>query len=358
VKIAITHPYAWPAVRRGAERMVVEMTRSLAARGHSVTVFTSGRPDIPGGRVVGLRRLHPRDDVHELAFGLRVAPHLLAGRFDAVHSLMPCDAAAAVLTARVAGHRVVYEELGIPDPDYWRQRRDGRIRHWLVPRVDVYACMSEYAAAELQRVFGRPAVVVPGGVRLAEFEPARREPTPTVLFSGALSEPRKGLADLLQAVALLLPGMPELRLWLSGPGDVSAQLARLPGAVRAAVEVLPLGGPHEQSGRYSRAWVTALPSVRDSFGLVLIESLAAGTPIVVSNDAAPPSLVSKGTGAIAEPGDAVSLAAALREALELARRPETAERCRRSAAAFDWDAAIAPRLEDLYSGRAPLEAAA
>src|SRR5947209_9787647 len=215
VKIAITHPYAWPAVRRGAERMVVEMTRSLAARGHSVTVFTSGRPDIPGGRVVGLRRLHPRDDVHELAFGLRVAPHLLAGRFDAVHSLMPCDAAAAVLTARVAGHRVVYEELGIPDPDYWRQRRDGRIRHWLVPRVDVYACMSEYAAAELQRVFGRPAVVVPGGVRLAEFEPARREPTPTVLFSGALSEPRKGLADLLQAVALLLPGMPELRLWLS-----------------------------------------------------------------------------------------------------------------------------------------------
>lgn len=353
MRIAITHPYSWPEVRRGAERMIVETARSLAGRHHDVTVYTTGRPEIPGARCVVLRPVGRDPFLRELAFGGGVARHLLTGRFDAVHCMMPFDAAAAVATRSVGGHRVVYEELGIPDRSYWATRRDGRVRRWLVDRVDVYGCMSRYAADALQTQFGRRGEIIPGGVRLDQFRPGPRRPEPTILFSGALTEPRKGLAVLLEAFALLRAERGDLRLWLSGPGDPSDLLAALPPQVRDGVEQLPVGDPEGQSERYSAAWVTALPSTWDSFGLVLIESLAAGTPIVVANDAAPPSLVTPRTGAVAEPGDADSLAEALRRGLELAADPATAALCRDYAARFDWDSAIAPLLETLYGGREP-----
>lgn len=355
MRIAITHPYSWPDVRRGAERMIVETARCVAARGHEVTVYTTGRPGVPGVRCVSLLPVRRDPFLHEMLFGAQVAPRLLAGRYDAVHCMMPFDAAAAVATAARGGHRVVYEELGIPDPEFWASRRDGRVRRWLVDRVDVYGCMSPYAADALAARFGRQATVIPGGVRLDQFRPGRRAERPTVLFSGALTEPRKGLAVLLGAVGLLLGERPDLQLWLSGPGDVSPLLRAASREVRDCVEVLPLGAPEGQAERYAEAWVTALPSTWDSFGLVLVESLAAGTPIVVADHAAPPSLVTPSTGAVAAPDDAGALAAALRRGLDLAADPATAGRCRDYAARFDWDGAIAPLLEDLYGRTAPVD---
>jgi glycosyltransferase involved in cell wall biosynthesis len=123
-----------------------------------------------------------------------------------------------------------------------------------------------------------------------------------------------------------------------------------PPAASQRTTVLPLGDPTDQGGRYARSWVTALPSVYDSFGLVLVESLASGTPIVVANHAAPPELAQPGVGTICTPDDAPSLAEALRAGLDLAAHPETASRCRAAAAAYDWDAAIAPLLEEIYAG--------
>ena len=328
--------------------MIVETARSLAARGHRVTVFTSGRPEIPGARLVSLPRKHEDPFDHERHFARQVFPRLLVGRFDVVHSLMPYDAAAAVISGRLVKHRVVYEELGIPDPDWWARRLDGWLRAWLVRTVDVYGCMSEFARTELETRFGRAGDVIPGGVRLDQFTPAERAEEPTILFSGAFTEPGKGLPLLLEAMQLLIESRPTVRLWLSGPGDPAPFLERVDDAVRRRVEHLPIGDPLEQGGRYARAWATVLPSEADSFGLVLIESLASGTPIVVSNQGNPPSLVSATTGAIAEKYEAESLARALDRGLDLALQPGTPDACRASAARFDWDAAIAPLLEELY----------
>jgi phosphatidyl-myo-inositol alpha-mannosyltransferase len=348
MKIAITHPFAWPEVRRGAERMIVETGRALAARGHRVTVFTSGTPDIPGVRVVSLTRRHEDPFEHERHFARQVFPRLLIGRFDVVHSLMPYDAAAAVLSGRLVKHRVVYEELGVPNPDWWARRLDGWLRAWLVRTVDVYGCMSEYARSELETRFGRVGDVIPGGVRLDQFTPGRREPEPTILYSGTLDEPYKGVPRLVDSMELLVEKRPSVRLWLSGQGDSDGLLERASDSVRDRVVRVPLGDPMDQGARYSRAWVTVLPSTGDSFGLVLIESLAAGTPIVVGNSGNPPSLVTPQTGVVAEALDAESLSAALDRGLELATRAETADACRASVARYDWDAAIAPLLEDLY----------
>lgn len=354
MKIAITHPYSWPEVRRGAERITRETARALAARGHDVTLFSAGsaaeRALVDGFLLVRFRRRFADPIRHERWFGARVVPALLVGHFDAVHSLMPYDACAATLTAKVAGHRTVYDEMGVPHRWWVTALPDRHARIWVIRHADVYGCMSEHALEPIERDWGGRGAIIPGGVRLAEFRPVEeRAPQPTILFSGAIDEPRKGLVTLLDALALVAEHTPEVQLWLSGPGDPSDALAQAPAAAQERTKQLPLGAPKEQGRRYGEAWVTALPSQHDSFGLVLIESLASGTPIVVADHGAPLELVEPGVGAVSKAGDATSLAEALETALTLAQDPATAERCREVAARFDWDGAIAPLLEDLYA---------
>jgi glycosyltransferase involved in cell wall biosynthesis len=327
----------------------------MAARGHQVTILTAG--DAAGTTVedgvttVKFRRIFKDAGRHERWFGTRIVPRLLLGRFDAVHSMMAYDALAVVRTRRIAGHRAVYEELGNPYKWFWDTIPDGKVRGRLVHEVDVYGCMSNYTLDVLKREWGRTGDLIPGGVRLSEFAPAAsRETRPTILFSGALSEPRKGLGVLLDAADLLMDDRPDLQLWLSGPGDVEAMLSHATTRVREQVTLLPIGDPGGLSARYATAWVSALPSVGDSFGMVLIETLASGTPIVVADDGAPPQLVTPETGAISVPHDAKSLAGALEEGFRLAQDPATAENCRNFARQFDWDESMGPLLERLYAG--------
>jgi phosphatidylinositol alpha-mannosyltransferase len=357
VKVAVTHPYSWPEVMRGGERILVETARALASRGHSVTILTSGRQ--PGRRqednvsIVTYRRLWKNPARHEAWFAWRIAPELARRRYDVVHSLMPRDALVAIRLARWGGHRTVFQDLGIPVKDWWWDKPDRRARIDVVRRVDVYGCMSKYVLGVLERDHGRRGALIPGGVRLDEFQPApQRTPRPTVLYSGTLAEPRKGIGTLLSAVAIVSKTQPDIQLWLSGPGDPGPLLAAAPVEATKRTEVLELRHPNRQAERYGRAWVTALPSTNEAFGLVLVESLACGTPIVVADDSAPPEMVRPGTGAISRPGDPESLAEALLRGLELAQQPTTAGRCRAVAEGYDWDTALAPALELLYRGDA------
>lgn len=352
MRIALTHPYSWPEVRRGAERIIMETSRALAARGHDVTVYTAGSTagttTVDGARIVRFRRIWRRDWMHERWFGWRVTPHLATGRFDATHSFMPCDAVAAIRTRRVGGHRTLYDEMGVPFLN-WDRRRDGWARHRVAADVDVYGCMSQYALDALRANSDRDGVRIPGGVRVDHFAPGERAKTPTLLFSGAFDVPFKGVAQLLEALAIAADRCPDLRLWLSGPGDGSALLAAAPAAARERTEILPLGEPGDQAARYAQAWATVLPSRRESFGMVMLESLACGTPIVTTDDGAPQELVTETTGATSTAGDPASLADALLRAVDLARRPETVAACRATAEQYDWDTHLAPLLEELYA---------
>ena len=115
--------------------------------------------------------------------------------------------------------------------------------------------------------------------------------------------------------------------------------------------MLGLGEADRQHERYGQAWGTCLPSRADSFGMVLVESLACGTPLVTTTEGAPQELVDEGrTGSLCDPGDEEDLARACLQTLQLARRPETAVACRESARNYDWDEALAPLCERLYNG--------
>lgn len=351
MRIAITHAYSWPEVRRGAERITVETARALAARGHHVTHLTAARrPGVErheGVTTIRLPRLRRTAAGHERDFGRLLVPLLAAGRFDVVHGLGVRDAEAGLR----AGRRTVYENMGVPARAWWDRQPERDAHERLVRDADVYGCMSEYALEALRRDYGREGALIPGGVNLAEFRPApAREPVPTILFSGAVDEPRKGLAFLLAAFALVAEKEPEARLWISGPGDATPLLAAAPPAARERAEVLGLGDARGQAARYGRAWVTALPSIDEVFGLVYLESLACGTPVVGTTSAAAPERVSPGVGFTCEPGDVRGLADACLAALALSREPGIAQACRAAAEPYDWTTGIAPRLEALYAG--------
>lgn len=357
MRVALTHAYCWPEVRRGAERILRELGQALARRGNDVTVFSaaraSGRDTVDGVTTVRLRQWREDGYPHQADFGRRVLPYLVANRFDAVHSMGLRDATAAIRSKRVHPRcQTVITDLGLPIHAWWDlQGEEAKFHERVVRDIDVYGAMSRYALKLLADEYGREGVLTPGGVNLATLVPSeRRTPEPTLLFSGAILEPRKGVATLLDALPLIAKEEPTVRLWLSGPGDPTPLLDAAPVAARKHTDAIGLGEPDAQHHRYGRAWATVLASKYDSFGQALLESLACGTPIVASTHAALPELVGPATGVLCEPDDPESLADACRRAFELARRPETAEACRQSAVPYDWLTSLAPRYERYYAG--------
>ena len=361
MRIAFTHAFCWPEVRRGAERFTQELGAALVRRGHEVTILSAGweptTTELDGVRTVRLQRRRSDGLGHEADFGRRVLPVLLRGQFDVVHSMGRRDAVASIRAARLHRHRrTVITDLGLPSRAFWAHMgKEALFVEKVVRDIDVYSCMSSYALGFLARDYDRTdGVVVPGGVSLDAFAPApARDPRPTLLLSGAFTEPRKGAATVLAALPLIAAAGHDVQLWLSGPGDAEPLLAAAPAEARARTTVLGVGEAEEQAGRYGRAWATVLPSTDDSFGMALIESHACGTPIVVSTDGAPQELVDVGvTGELCEPGDEVGFAAACTRAFALLDDAGTVAACRASAARFDWDLALAPLCEGLYEGRA------
>lgn len=358
LRVALTHVYGWPEVRRGGERYMHELGAALARAGHQVSILTTAATAGRGRQLgvpvrylrrrrVARRRLGPLAD--EVAFALQAAPRLAAGRLDVWHALGTADAAAATAVGLVRPVRSVYTDLGVPVRDYREGRPDRRLHHLVVAHVDSYVCLSTHAASVLERDYGRRAAQVGGGVDLARFQPAEgRSPVPALLYSGVVDEPRKRLALLLHAVDRLLADVPDLELWVSGPGDLDRVLAEAPPRAAQAVVALGTGTVEDQGARYGRAWATVLPSQYEAFGLCLLESLACGTPVVATEDGGGPAdLVHPGSGVMSAPEPA-ALADACREALDLARTPGAVDACRAAAAPYDWSSAIVPAMEELY----------
>jgi glycosyltransferase involved in cell wall biosynthesis len=359
VRVVLSSVHCWPDVRRGGERYVHELGAALRRAGHDVRLLSTGAPPrrtevlgVPVRRLP-VRRLRRYGELDvQAAFGLQSLAHLAApgllGRFDVWHATSTADAAAAALTGRAGRARSVFTDHGFPARRSREQRSDASLHRYVVEHVGAYVCVSAAAADYLRSDYGREACVVSPGVRLDAHTPAPRERRPTVLYAGDLGVPRKGVPLLLEAAALLRDQHPDLQVWLLGPGDPGPALAAAPH------ELVPRCGRADDEtlrDAYARAWVTALPSVAESFGMTVAESLASGTPAVVRADGGGPAEIvsSPEIGRLSGP-TAAELATALGEALELAGRPGTPDACRERARDFDWDLAVVPALTAVYAG--------
>lgn len=362
MRIAIVHPFPWPEVRRGAERYLSDLSWFLQRDGHDVDIVTGtggrGRTDVEDGirvrrrRLFGRRRLE-RFGVNALdSFGVLALPVLVRHRYDVVHALVPSGA----IAARLAGQRTVYTILGHPTPDQLGIRRfDAPLMRAALRAAHRVTVLTEASRESTRFLTDRHLDVLPPGLRKETFAPntnARTGPL-RVLFSADASDERKGAEILLRAFAILLRDQPDARLQHSGVGSVDAALSRLADDERrlvdAAIDRLGPGEPEAVAGRYRAATVTVLPARHEAFGLVLVESLACGTPVVCAADGGPPEIVDDPkVGAVAPLGDAAALADAIRRTAALAADPATPGRCAEHAQRWDWTTSVGPRHVALY----------
>jgi phosphatidylinositol alpha-mannosyltransferase len=216
-----------------------------------------------------------------------------------------------------------------------------------VDRLTVRAAVSEAAKSTAEEVLGGHYELVWNGIDPQAYAQAEPWPTdgPTVLFVGR-HEARKGLAVLIDAVGRLGP---DVRLWIAGEGPETLRL-RESTAADGRIEWLGPIGEIEKRRRLRGADVLCAPSMRgESFGVVLLEGMAAGAAVVAGDIAGYRNVARPDHDALlVPPGDSVALARALQVSLE--GGPEVAARvanARQRAAAFSLDA-LAERYVSLY----------
>ena len=332
LRVALLHPTYWPEVRRGAERLVHDVAAGLAALGHEPWILTSHagptERSVDGAVMIVRHRRLPDAVLQRRALQDHLLQLPLVWRtlrregFDVVHAFHPSDALLGVRSRRPAALTLV----GLPRPQ-------GLANRWL--RLEtleraVFGCdglvtISTAAQAAAQRWLGRDSRVICPGTNLTVFQRcAEPDPDawPVIFCPSALDDPRKRAALLLAAFALVREQRPNARLMISRPREAdTADSLTIPG-----VEFVEIDDESELARRYSAAAVTVLASEAEAWGLVLVESLACGTPVVASADAAGAEIVDRpGIGALFEQPEAAALAAALVEAISL---PTPAAACR------------------------------
>ena len=362
LRIALVHPFPFTEVRRGGERYVWDLAGYLGRRGHDVEVIT-GTEGLPGQRRIGgvtfrsVRHRHPRALrlVHAGAEDMFAASVLLAtvgAGFDLVHAFTP----QAALAARASGHPVVYTSLGAPHRDWLRtQPMIAYPLLWSAVRsATEVTALSTWAAEQIEATTGRAPQVLAPGVDLAVFA-ARARPAcgpPTVLFASDASEPAKRADVVLAALTLLADRHPDVRLRFAGPGDHRWALSSLgdsAGGTEGRIDVLGVGDAADLPSRYRDATVTVLASAGEAFGLVLVEALASGTPVVCADAGGPREIVDDpAIGRRFRPDDPADLARALDECIALAADPGTPARCAAHASRWGWTERVGPAHEELY----------
>lgn len=364
MRIHLTMPFAHPYVRRGVERYVGELADWLGHVGHDVTVLATApdfsrietRPSgarfhyVRSGPPFGVRRWR----VDEL---WRTLPALTRGALS-MHGVDLVEAHhfpdAAVLLASHRTRRSPPYSLWLPGVarlSYFDQRPLYRLAATTVMRnARPLIALSRYAAAPVAKEFSLDAEVLPLGVNTSLYD-GERPPTshPWIICTAAAEDSRKRVDVLLRAFVELSNHHPTARLLLAPPRAqvAEAMVRRLDADVRGRVTVRVPDSSEKLAELYRRAAISVLPSVDEAFGLVIVESLAAGTPVVATTSGAAPEMVGEAIGRLTPPDDAPSMARAMLEVLELATDRGTAESCRAAARRWDWDV-IGPRWLALH----------
>ena len=364
LRVALLTPCFWPEVRRGTERLARELADGLLARGHQPELITShpGRPGrtVEDGLPVIRHWRPPHRFLERRGFELYLSHppfsylSLRRGDYDVAQAFYVTDAQAAARWTARTGRPSVFAYMGIPD-DHGLDWRRGRrmLTERAVSGCTAVTALSGVAAGAFRETLGVEARTIPPGVDLEAFRPSpTRAPAPTLFSAVDLREPRKRAGLLVEAFRLLRESVPDCRLVLSRPPDLAA--AERFAAENPDVELVDVDDREALARAYGEAWTVVLPSFNEAFGLVLVEALACGTPVVAADDGGMREVVDRSeVGRLFAGERAEDLLPALREALALSREPRTAEACRRRAADFSTDAAAERHLalyEELLAG--------
>jgi phosphatidylinositol alpha-mannosyltransferase len=222
-------------------------------------------------------------------------------------------------------------------------------------KISARIAVSEAARQTLVQHLGGDAVLIPNGVVVADYEAAQQLPGyprsgPTLFFIGRIDEPRKGLQVLLAALPRIAEKHPQVEVLVAGPGDQDEAAEDLEPGLRDRVRFLGLVSDADKVRAFASADIYVAPNTGgESFGIVLLESMSAGTPVVASNLEAFASVLEGGhAGELFDSEDPQSLARTVSALLDdHARRTELVQVGRRRALQFDWDV-VAREIEQVY----------
>jgi phosphatidylinositol alpha-mannosyltransferase len=360
VRVALVCPYAWDDPG-GVQVHVRELAERLRARGHSVVVLAPVRHEpaqpwvIPVGTPLDVPYNASNAPIDPRPWSRRRVREALA-RFgpDVVHAHQPTAPSTslwALLEARApvvgtfhsGATRARLYDLAAP------------VLRRVMRRLAVRIAVSERAAAFERARIGGEYEIVPNGLDVARFAsavPRDLGPGRKLLFVGRLDE-RKGIRVAVEAFDIMARERPDLRLVVAGDGPHRDAVDALPPELRARVTMLGAVPNVELPAVHAACDVYLGPATGgESFGIVLVEAMAAGLPVVASDIPGYDEVVRADVdGLLVPPRDPAGLAAATRRVLDdaqVARRLRAAGRER--AAAFDWEVVVG-RVEELY-GRA------
>ena len=323
MRIGMVCPYSFD-VHGGVQAHVLQLAEVMRERGHEVSVLAPASPHVTlpdyvvsGGKAVPIPY---NGSVARLRFGpathRKVKKWLADGDFDVLHLHEPNAPSLSLLALMIAEGPIVATFHTSTTKSLALGVFQSLLRPWnekIVGRIAV----SDLARRWQMEALGSDAVEIPNGVDVAWFSSAA--PLPgyprtgrTVLFLGRFDEPRKGMAVLLDALPALAERFPEVEILIVGRGDedeLRGDAGDLAGHLRFLGQVTDA----EKASALRSADVYCAPNTGGySFGIVLVEAMAAGTPVVASNlDAFRRVLADGEAGWLAPVEDSDALAEAL-----------------------------------------------
>ena len=380
----------------GVQEYVRGLGRFLCAAGHEVVVFSSGGdagaeastslpdrpgastslPDRPGGPV---RSLPDRLELRIVALGRPLALRgsgsstsipitwhspaslrrtLAREACDVLHVMAPYSPTLSgrLLVRSRALHVLTF--LVAIEPGRYRALLSmlARLQWRSLGTIARRIAISEAAEATGRALYGGTYRMIPCGVETSRFVPLHdRPPAPaveaTILCVGRL-EQRKGVAHLLRAFALLAPTYRQLRLVIGGDGPERRALEQLAASLGVNERVSFLGyvAPAQLPRVLAAADIFCAPATyAESFGIVLIEAMASGLPIVAAANAGYAGLLAAHPGnLLAPPGDHRAMAGALAALLDAPTyRRRLGQRNHIAAGRYAWPV-VGQQILDLY----------
>ena len=349
MRIGMVCPYSFD-VHGGVQSHVLQLAEVMRERGHDVSVLAPSSPHVSlpdyvvsGGKAVPIPY---NGSVARLRFGPathRMVKRWIAdGDFDVLHLHEPNAPSLSLLALMIADGPIVATFHTSTTKSLALGVFQGILRPWnekIVGRIAV----SDLARRWQIEALGSDAVQIPNGVDVASF--ATAPPLPgypragkTVLFLGRFDEPRKGMAVLLGALPALVKRFADIEILIVGRGDED-DLRDEAGDLARHLRFLGQVDDAEKASALRSADVYCAPNTGgESFGIVLVEAMAAGTAVVASNlDAFRRVLADGQAGALVAVEDSAALADAL-----IAVLADDALRARYIAAAteevhrYDW----------------------
>jgi phosphatidyl-myo-inositol alpha-mannosyltransferase len=348
VRIGIVCPYSWD-VPGGVQFHIRDLAGHLIRQGHQVSVLAPADEETPlPPYVVSAGRAVPvpyNGSVARLSFGFlsatRVRRWVHDGDFEVLHTHEPTAPSLALLSCWAARGPIV-ATFHTFNPRSRAMIAAYPILQPALEKISARIAVSEYARRTLVEHLGGDAVVIPNGVDVGSFadaDPKAEWQGDTIGFIGRIDEPRKGLPVLVKALPKILAERPQTRLLVAGRGDQQEAVGGLPVQMRERIEFLGMVSDEDKARLLRSVDLYIAPNTGgESFGIILVEAMSAGAPVLASDlDAFSQVLDGGEAGELFANEDAGALAeAAVRLLGDQRRRKRLQERAARHVRRFDW----------------------